>query len=68
VDKIVKPLNKKKMLKNIFTKEMISNAVVTLAVVMVALAVHDRFVAPRLKGNGGTATPPIDPADTTTED
>lgn len=57
------------MLKNIFTKEMMTNAVVTLAVVMVALAVHDRFVNPRLKGNGGTTTPPIDPAvDTTTED
>lgn len=45
------------MLKKIFTKEIMTNAVVTLAVVMVALAVHDRFVAPRVKGGNAGATP-----------
>ena len=43
------------MLKNIFTKEMGVNALVTLGVVMVALAVHDKFVSPRLKGSTDTA-------------
>jgi hypothetical protein len=51
------------MLKNIFTKEMMTNAVVTLAVVMVGLAVHDRFVSPRLKGNSGTTPSPNDSTD-----
>lgn len=48
------------MLKNIFTKEMMTNAVVTLAVVMVGLAVHDRFVRPRISGsaNGGSTPSP----------
>jgi hypothetical protein len=31
------------------TKEMLINAGVTLVVVMVGLAVHEKFVAPRLK-------------------
>jgi hypothetical protein len=31
------------------TKEMLINAGVTLVVVMVGLAVHDKFVAPKLK-------------------
>jgi hypothetical protein len=34
----------------IFTKEMLINAGVTLAVVMVGLYVHDKFVAPKLGG------------------
>lgn len=34
-----------------------TNAVVTLAVVMVALAVHDRFVAPRVKGGNEEPAP-----------
>ena len=32
----------------IFSKEMLINAGITLAVVMVALYVHDKFVAPKL--------------------
>ena len=32
----------------IFTKEMLINAGVTLAVVMVGLYVHDKFVAPKM--------------------
>jgi len=31
------------------TKEMLINAGITLVVVMVGLAVHDKFVAPKLK-------------------
>jgi len=31
------------------TKEILINAGVTLVVVMVALAVHEKFVAPKLK-------------------
>jgi hypothetical protein len=31
------------------TKEMLINAGVTLVVVMVGLAVHEKFVAPRLR-------------------
>ena len=31
------------------SKEMLINAGVTLVVVMVGLAVHDKFVAPKLK-------------------
>ena len=31
------------------TKEMLINAGVTLVVVMVGLAVHDKFIAPKLK-------------------
>ena len=46
------------MLKNIFTKEMLTNAVVTLGVVMIGLAVHDKFVRPRIMAsNNGGATP-----------
>ena len=33
----------------IFTKEMLINAGVTLAVVMVGLYVHDKFVAPKMR-------------------
>lgn len=32
----------------IFSKEMLINAGITLAVVMVGLYVHDKFVAPKL--------------------
>jgi hypothetical protein len=35
----------------IFTKEMLVNATVTLAVVMVALYVHDTYVAPKMGGS-----------------
>ena len=35
----------------IFTKEMLINAGVTLAVVMVGLYVHDKFVAPKMSGS-----------------
>ena len=35
----------------IFTKEMLINAGVTLAVVMVGLYVHDKFVAPMVKAS-----------------
>jgi len=45
------------MLKDIFTKEMMTNAVVTLAVVMVGLAVHDKFVRPRISASNGGSTP-----------
>jgi len=38
----------------IFTKEMLINAGVTLAVVMVGLYVHDKFVAPKM---GTKSTP-----------
>lgn len=51
------------MLKDIFTKEMMTNAVVTLAVVMVGLAVHDKFVRPRMMANNdGGSTPSPAPA------
>jgi predicted PurR-regulated permease PerM len=51
------------MLKNIFTKEMLTNAVVTLGVVMIGLAVHDKFVRPRIMAsNNGGATPSPAPA------
>ena len=36
------------MFKDIFTKEVMANAVVTLAVVMIGLAVHDKFVKPMM--------------------
>jgi len=45
------------MLKDIFTKEVMANAVVTLAVVMVGLAVHDKFVKPMMSSSA-----PITPA------
>lgn len=53
------------MLKDIFTKEVMANAVVTLAVVMVGLAVHDKFVRPKMMGSGsanGGSTPSPAPA------
>jgi len=42
----------------IFTKEMLINAGVTLAVVMVGLYVHDKFVAPKMgvKSNPASAS------------
>lgn len=36
----------------IFSKEMLINAGITLAVVMVGLYVHDKFVAPKMKATG----------------
>jgi hypothetical protein len=51
-------------MKKIFTKEMMTNALVTLGVVMVALAVHEKMVKPRLNAgsnggsNGGSAPAP----------
>lgn len=39
----------------IFTKEMLVNATVTLAVVMVALYVHDKFVTPKMGGTTPSA-------------
>ena len=48
-------------MKKIFTKEMMTNALVTLGVVMVALAVHEKLVKPKLAGgssdNGSTPAP-----------
>jgi hypothetical protein len=43
----------KERIMKIFTKEMLVNSAVTLAVVMIGLYVHDKFVAPKL---GGTPT------------
>lgn len=40
----------------IFTKEMLINAGVTLAVVMVGLYVHDKFVAPKMGGKSAPAS------------
>ena len=39
----------------IFSKEMLINAGITLAVVMVGLYVHDKFVAPKL-ASGSSST------------
>lgn len=51
------------MLKDIFTKEMLTNAVVTLGVLMIGLAVHDKFVRPRIMAsNNGGSTPSPAPA------
>jgi hypothetical protein len=56
------------MLKKIFTPEVLGNAAVTLVVVMVALAAHDKFVRPRLSGNGSTPAPaPAPKADESAE-
>jgi len=44
-------LKKKLEMNKIFTKEMLINAGVTLAVVMVGLYVHDKFVAPKMSGS-----------------
>jgi hypothetical protein len=46
----------KKYTMGIFTKEMLINAGVTLAVVMVGLYVHDKFVAPKMAGKSAPAT------------
>ena len=40
----------------IFTKEMLINAGVTLAVVMVALYVHDKYVTPMLAPRSASAS------------
>ena len=40
----------------IFSKEMLINAGITLAVVMVGLYVHDKFVAPKLASSGSAST------------
>jgi hypothetical protein len=40
----------------IFSKEMLINAGVTLAVVMLGLYVHDAFVAPKLASKNSTNT------------
>lgn len=45
----------KKYTMGIFTKEMLINAGVTLAVVMVGLYVHDKFVAPKMAGKSAPA-------------
>ena len=47
-----------KKLKNmkIFSKEMLINAGITLAVVMVGLYVHDKFVAPKMVSGGSDVT------------
>ncbi len=50
------------MLKDIFTKEVMANAVVTLAVVMVGLAVHDKFVKPMMSSAPITPAPSPSPA------
>jgi hypothetical protein len=39
----------------IFSKEMLINAGITLAVVMVGLYVHDKFVAPKLASGSSDA-------------
>lgn len=39
----------------LLSKEMLINAGVTLAVVMVALYVHDKFVAPKMMAMSGTS-------------
>jgi hypothetical protein len=48
--------NKKNIDMKIFTKEMLINAGVTLAVVMVALYVHDRYVTPMLAPRSASAS------------
>ena len=40
----------KKTSMKIFTKEMLVNSAMTLAVVMVALYVHDKYVTPKMAG------------------
>jgi len=50
------------MLKDIFTKEMMTNAVVTLGMIMIGLAVHDKFVRPRISASNGGSTPSPAPA------
>lgn len=44
-------------MKKIFTKEMMTNALVTLGVVMVALAVHEKLVKPKLAGMSNDNAP-----------
>lgn len=40
--------NQKKTIMKILSKEMLINAGITLAIVMVGLYVHDKFVAPKM--------------------
>jgi hypothetical protein len=42
----------------LFSKEILVNAGITLAVVMVALYVHDQFVVPKLKKDSSKADQP----------
>jgi hypothetical protein len=49
-------------MKKIFTKEVAANAIFTFAVVMVALAVNEKFVKPRLQASNGAAPAPVAPA------
>jgi hypothetical protein len=51
------------MLKKIFTKEMATNAVVTLGVVLVALAINEKFIKPTMNAGASapTPTPPLAP-------
>jgi hypothetical protein len=49
--------NQKKIIDmKIFSKEMLINAGITLAVVMVGLYVHDKFVAPKMASGGSVDT------------
>lgn len=54
-------------MKKIFTKEMAVNSIVTLAVVLVALAVNEKFIKPKMaSGNDLSSTPaPKTPSATT---
>lgn len=49
-------IQKKNRDMKIFSKEMLINAGITLAVVMVGLYVHDKFVAPKLASSGSAST------------
>lgn len=44
--------NQKNNYMKIFSKEMLINAGITLAVVMVGLYIHDKFVAPNMASGG----------------
>lgn len=56
------------MLKKIFTKEMATNAVVTLGVVLVALAINEKFIKPRMNGGASAPTPTPTPAPASSDD
>jgi hypothetical protein len=49
-------IQKKILDMKLLSKEMLINAGVTLAVVMVALYVHDKFVAPKMASEGSAGT------------
>jgi hypothetical protein len=51
-------------MKKIFTKEMAGNAILMFGVVIVALAVNEKFIKPRISGGNGMASTPA-PASTT---